>query len=196
MFPHNRKIVTIDQITHYEPNHYANIDNILPLVFTRLYAYLVIDMGPDIFKDRSLLGAYHGAPPLLHPSISSQVCIVSSNGIYIGDNTPLTEAPPHIEIPPAEEILPQEFLENPFAPLVLDFPLQRKIPVWEKFPQAITQIPFFYPPPGVQAFQVSATLTLPNMVLSILVWYLNPPAMVPHTSLPSQKEGISMQIPI
>jgi hypothetical protein len=69
MFPHNGKIVTIDQLTHYEPNHSANIDNILPLVYTSSDAFSVIDMGPRIFKDPSLLGAYHGAPPLLHPSI-------------------------------------------------------------------------------------------------------------------------------
>jgi hypothetical protein len=61
-------------------------------------------------------------------------------------------------------------------------------------PQAITQIPFFYPPPGVQEFQVVVTLTLPNMVLSIPVWYLHPPVMVPQPSLPPQIEGIPMQI--
>jgi hypothetical protein len=63
-------------------------------------------------------------------------------------------------------------------------------------PQAITQIPFFYPPPGVQSFQVAKMITLPNMVLTILVWYLHPPKMVPQPSLPPQTEGIPMQIPI
>jgi hypothetical protein len=195
MFPHNRKINTIDQLTHYEPNHSANIDNILPLVCTSSDAFLVIDMGPRIFKDPSLLGAYHGAPPLLHPS--SQVCVVSSNGTNIKDTTPLTEAPPHITVPPVEELLPQEFPENLTAPLIPDSPpLQGKILVWETVPQAITQIPFFYPPPGVQAFQVVSTLTLPNMVLSIPVWYLHPPTMVPTPSLPPQIEGLPMQIPV
>jgi hypothetical protein len=32
MFPHNRKIITIDQFSHYEPNHSSNIDKILHLV--------------------------------------------------------------------------------------------------------------------------------------------------------------------
>jgi len=31
MFPHNRKIITIEQLTHYELNHSTSIDNILPL---------------------------------------------------------------------------------------------------------------------------------------------------------------------
>jgi hypothetical protein len=104
MFPHNGKIVTIDHITHYEPNHSANIDKILPLVYTSSDAYSVIDMGPGIFKDPSLLGAYHGLPPLLHPS--AQVCVVSSNGTYIGANAPPIEASPHIEVPLVGDLLP------------------------------------------------------------------------------------------
>jgi hypothetical protein len=31
MFPYNEKIVTIDQLTHYEPNHSAIIDTSSPL---------------------------------------------------------------------------------------------------------------------------------------------------------------------
>jgi hypothetical protein len=100
MFPHNRKIVTIDQITHYEPNHSANTDNILPLVRTSSDVYSVIEMGPRIIKDPSFLGTYHGAPPLLHHS--AQVCVVSSNGTEIRTNTPPIETPPHIDVPPIE----------------------------------------------------------------------------------------------
>jgi hypothetical protein len=195
MFPHNGKIITIDQVSHYEPNHSSNIDNILPLVHTSSDAYPLMDMGPRIFKDPSLLGAYHGAPPLIHPS--TQVCVISSNGTETGDTIPPTEASPPLDVPPVEEILPQELPENPTTPLIPDFTLpQGKIPVWETIPQAITQIPFFYPPPGVQYFQVATTLTLPNMVLTIPVWYLHPPAMVPQPSLPPQSEGIPMQIPV
>jgi hypothetical protein len=50
MFPHNGKIVTIDQLTNYEPNHSTNNDNILPLVRAISYAFPVIDIGPGIFK--------------------------------------------------------------------------------------------------------------------------------------------------
>jgi hypothetical protein len=142
MFTHNRKIINIDQITHYEPNHSANIDNILPLFYTSFDAYSLINMGPGIFKDPSLLGAHHGAPPLIHPS--AQVCVIYSNGTDTGDTIPPTEASPHLDVPPVEEILPQGFFENPTTPLILDFPLpQGKILVWEAIPQAITQIPFF-----------------------------------------------------
>jgi hypothetical protein len=195
MFPHNGKIITIDQVSHYEPNPSANIDNILPLIHTSHDAYPLIEMGPRIFKDPSLLGTYHGAPPLLHPS--NQVCIVSSNGTDIEDTLPPREASIISDVPLVTELPPHEPPANSSTPPVHDFTSpQGHIPVWETVPQAITQIPFFYPPPGVQAFQVAATLTLPNMVLAIPVWYLHPPEMVPQPSLPPQMEGIPMTIPI
>jgi hypothetical protein len=116
MFPYNGKIFTIDQLTHYEPNHFPNIYNFLPLVYTSLDSFLVINMGPRNFKDLSLLGAYHGAPPLLHPF--AKICVVSSNGTNLRDNTALTEAPPHIKVPSVKEILLEEFPDNPTAPLI------------------------------------------------------------------------------
>jgi hypothetical protein len=82
MFPHNGKIVTIDQVTHYEPNPSANLDNILPLIHSNKDIYPLVEMGPGIFKDPSLLGTYHGAPPLLPPS---QVCVISSNKTETGE---------------------------------------------------------------------------------------------------------------
>jgi hypothetical protein len=108
MFPHNGKIVTIDQVSHYEPNPSANIDNILPLIHTSHDAYPLVEMGPGIFKDPSLLGTYHGAPPLLHPS--NQVCVISSNGTHTEDTLPPTEASiisdvPLVAEPPLKNLL-------------------------------------------------------------------------------------------
>jgi hypothetical protein len=85
MFPHNGKIVTIDQVSHYEPNPSANLDNILPLIHTNPDAYPLVEMGSGIFKDPSLLGTYHGAPPLLPPN---QVCVVSYNRTHMEDALP------------------------------------------------------------------------------------------------------------
>jgi hypothetical protein len=195
MFPHNGKIVTIDQVSHYEPNPSTNIDNILPLIHTSHDAYPLIEIGPRIFKDPSLLGIYHGAPPLLHPS--NQVCVVSSNETNTKDTLPPREASIISDVPPVTELPPHEPPANSSTPPVHDFtPPQGHIPIWETIPQAITQIPFFYPPPGIKDFQVATTLTLPNMVLVIPVWYLHPPEMVPRPSLPPQMEGIPMTIPI
>jgi hypothetical protein len=144
MFPHNGKIITIDQVSHYEPNPSSNIDNILPFVHTNPDAYPLIEMGPRIFKDPSLLGTYHGAPLLIHPS--AQVCVISSNGTKTGDTLPPTEASLLSDIPLVTELLPQESLENPPAPPVPDYTLpQGHILVWETVPQAILKSPSFTP---------------------------------------------------
>jgi hypothetical protein len=61
-------------------------------------------------------------PSLLNPSISAQVCVISSNRKDIRDTTPSTQAPPHIIVPPVGALLPQEFPENTTTPLVQDSP--------------------------------------------------------------------------
>jgi hypothetical protein len=92
---------------------------------------------------------------------------------------------------------PQEPLRHLSTPPIHDSTSpQGHIPVWETVPQAITQVPFFYPLPGIEDFQVAAMLTLPNMVLAIPVWYLHPLEMVPRPFLPPQKEGFPMTITI
>jgi hypothetical protein len=151
MFPHNGKIITIDQVSHYEPNPSSNIENILPFVHTNPDAYPLIEMGPIIFKDPSLLGTYHGAPSLINPS--TQVCVVYPNRTTTDDTLPPTEASFIPDVPLVAKLLPQEYPGTSSTPPILDLPLpQGHIPVWETVPQAITQIPFFYPPPGVQDF--------------------------------------------
>jgi hypothetical protein len=90
MFTHNGRIVTIYQVSHYEPNPSSIIHNILPLVHTNPEAYPLIEMGSRIFKDPSLLGTYHGSPPLIHPL--AQVCVISSNKTKIVDTLPPTKA--------------------------------------------------------------------------------------------------------
>jgi hypothetical protein len=115
----------------------------------------------------------------------------------IEDTLPPREASIISDVPLVAELPPHEPPANSSTPPVHDFTSpQGHILVWETVPQAITQIPFFYPPPGVQYFQVVTMLTLPNMVLAIPVWYLHPPEMVPQPSLPPQMEGIPMTIPI
>jgi hypothetical protein len=189
MFPHNGKIVTVDQVSYYEPNPSANVDNILPLIHTNQDVYPLIEMGPGIFKDPSLLGTYHGAPPLLPPN---QVCVVTSNQTHMEDTRPPQESPVIPDVSAVAASLPQEPPANSSTPTVHEStPPQRPNPIWETVPRPLTQIPFFYPPPGVEAFQVTATLTLPNMVLAIPVWYLHPPEMVPRP-----QEGLPMAIPI
>jgi hypothetical protein len=193
MFPHNGNIMTIDQVSHYEPNPSANLDNILPLIHINWDTYPLVEMGPGIFKDPSLLGTYHGAPPLLPPN---QVCVISSNGTHTEDALPPQEVSVILNVSIVTEPLQPEPSVHSLDPTVHESTSpQGHSPSWEIVPQTLTQIPFFYPPPGIKDFQVSATLTLPNMVLAILVWYLHPPEMVPRPSLPPQ-EGFPMTIPV
>jgi hypothetical protein len=189
MFPHNGKIVTLDQLSYYEPNPSANVDNILPLIHTNQDLYPLVEMGPGIFKDPSLLGTYHGPPPLLPPN---QVCVVTSNQSHIEDTRPPQENLVLPDVSAVAASLPQESPANSTTPTIHEStPPQGPNPIWETVPRPLTQIPFFYPPPGVEAFQVAATLTLPNMVLAIPVWYLHPPEMVPRP-----QEGFPMAVPV
>jgi hypothetical protein len=146
MFPHNGKIITIDQITHYEPNLSANINNILPLVHVSSNDFPVANIGLGFFQDPSMLGTCKGEPPFLNPSFSTQVSVVSSKGIDIGEKTPITESPPHLKVPPVEEILLQEFPESTTAPLIIDLPpLQGKMSVWYLHPTKMVPQPSLPP---------------------------------------------------
>jgi hypothetical protein len=151
MFPHNGKIITIDQVSHYEPNPPSNIDNILPLVHTNSDPYPLIEMGPIIFKDPSLLGTYHGAPSLIHPS--AQVCVISSDGTKTGDTIPPIEASSLHDVPLVTEILPQEPPENSTTPLTIDFTLpQGKIPILGDHPPSHHSNTLLLPPTGCTIF--------------------------------------------
>jgi hypothetical protein len=132
MFPHNGKIVTIDQVSYYEPNPSANVDNILPLIHTNQDVYPLVEMGPGIFKDPSLLGTYHGAPPLLPPN---QVCVVTSNQTHMGDTRPPQEAPVIPDVSAVAASLPQEPPANSSTPTVHEStPPQGPNPIWETVP--------------------------------------------------------------
>ena len=151
MFPHNGKIVTIDQVTHYEPNPSASLDNMLPLIHTNQDVYPLVEMGPRIFKDPSLLGTYHGAPPLLHPA--NQVCIISSNGTHMEDSLPPQEASiiPDISIV-AKPLSLEPPVHSSTSTIHESTSPQGNNPISETLPQPLTEIPFFYPPPGMEAF--------------------------------------------
>jgi hypothetical protein len=118
-----------------------------PLVCTSMDAYSVIYMGLGIFKDPSLLGAYHGVPPILHPS--AQVCVVSSNGTYTKDTIPSTEASPHIDVPPVEEPFPGKSPENPTTPLIPNSPpcppSRGKFWFGRQFPKPLPNFPYSTP---------------------------------------------------
>jgi len=58
IFPHNKKVIMVDQLTHYEPRPNMNLDNILPLIREQIEHSPFMEMDLNIFQDPSLLGTY------------------------------------------------------------------------------------------------------------------------------------------
>lgn len=75
MFPHNGKVVTINQLTYHEPDTKGTPDNINSHVHNHLHLEANID--PKIIKKSTLLGAYHGEPPITPHEL---VCVLSTEG--------------------------------------------------------------------------------------------------------------------
>jgi hypothetical protein len=78
LFPHNGKIITIDQITNQEPNQLGHIDNILPLVHSSTDLVPIIDVKLGLFQYLSLMGTYQVFPNL-NPT-TTIVFIIMTNG--------------------------------------------------------------------------------------------------------------------
>jgi hypothetical protein len=77
IFAHNEKVITVDQLTHYEPHPIANLDNILPLIGAQLEVSPFMEMGLGIFQDPSLFDTYQCDPLGIPPSNSTQVCTIT-----------------------------------------------------------------------------------------------------------------------
>jgi hypothetical protein len=95
IFPHNGKIVTIDQLTHHEPNQSRYIDNILPLIHASSNISPILEVGPGIFHNLSLMGSYQGTPPSPPTTRRTQFYVITSKGVKIIDEPPLGELSSH-----------------------------------------------------------------------------------------------------
>lgn len=58
MFPHNSKVVTLDQITYHDPKLTMNPKNVLPAVEGSLSMPSFMDVGPRRFRDSTMIGTY------------------------------------------------------------------------------------------------------------------------------------------
>jgi len=77
MFPHEGKVVTIDQLTYYEPRSPENLDNVLPNLLGKASVSTYVNIRPDIFKDSSLLGTYASPPPYIPTEMAPLLCTIS-----------------------------------------------------------------------------------------------------------------------
>ena len=62
-FPHNGKIVTIDQLTYHEPKSQTSPESIISSVANKQVVDSLTSVSPSIYKDSSLLGTFPGLPP-------------------------------------------------------------------------------------------------------------------------------------
>ena len=75
-FPHNGKIVTIDQLTYHEPKSQTSPETTISSIANKQTVDSLTNVSPGVYKDSSLLGTFPGLPP---PLISDP----SSSNVYM-----------------------------------------------------------------------------------------------------------------
>ena len=88
MFPHDEKIVVIDELTYYEKKTLTSLDGVLPSIISSPELITnYIEFKPGQFKPSMPLGTYPADPPMLEgnpPATGAPMCMVSlSNTINI-----------------------------------------------------------------------------------------------------------------
>lgn len=76
MFPHNSKVVTLDQITYHDPKFTMNPKNVLPAVEGSLSMSSFMDVGPRIFRDSTMIGTFSRPPPIFRHKVF-HICALS-----------------------------------------------------------------------------------------------------------------------
>ena len=79
-FPHNGKIVTIDQLTYHEPKSQTSPESTISTVTNKPTVDSLTSVSPGVYKDSSLLGTFLGLPPppVADPSFAN-VCMLQSS---------------------------------------------------------------------------------------------------------------------
>jgi hypothetical protein len=73
-FPHEGKVVTIDQLSYCMLDSRTNVSMNIPFVSGSMGAYDSVGVG--MFKDSSLMGTFT-LPPPFNPSNSTPICMIS-----------------------------------------------------------------------------------------------------------------------
>ena len=79
-FPHNGKIVTINQLTYHEPPSQTSPEMTISSVANKQTVDSLTSVSPGVYKDSSLLGTFPNLPPppITDPSLSN-VCMMQSS---------------------------------------------------------------------------------------------------------------------
>jgi hypothetical protein len=76
IFPHNGKIINLEQLMYYKPMPPSNLDNIFPTIRANQHLLSYTKNEPNFFKDSTQIKAYHGAPSQILHIISSPMCTI------------------------------------------------------------------------------------------------------------------------
>lgn len=83
MFPHDKKIITIDQLTYHDKMTSPAPDSVLPLVSSShelITTYT--ELSPIQFKPTTILGTFPWDLPVIdeiYPNIGAPVCMMTSS---------------------------------------------------------------------------------------------------------------------
>lgn len=78
--PHNRKNVTIDQLTHYETRASPSLDNVLSFIGSQQELFSTLTkVGLGIFKHSSLLVRILGDPLVVIVTFVVPICVVTTS---------------------------------------------------------------------------------------------------------------------
>lgn len=73
MFPHNEKVVTINQLTYHELGAKGSLDNFNSKLQKKVPPHTGARFG--MIKDSTLLGPYQGLPPIIP---QESICVLST----------------------------------------------------------------------------------------------------------------------
>ena len=94
-FPHNMKIITIDQLDYFASDLRSPPTSNVPLVGNSTY----VEVGEGLFKDSSLMGSF----PILHPPTTS-----STTSIHMISTLHLDDSPDSLSLHGAGEPHPMK----------------------------------------------------------------------------------------
>ena len=94
-FPHNGKIVTIDQLTYHEPKSQTSPETTISSVANKQIVDSLTSVCPGIYKDSSLLGNFPNLPPapITDPSLSN-ICMIQSSQAALKRPASASQQPP------------------------------------------------------------------------------------------------------
>ena len=88
-FPHEWKIVTINQLTYYEPTSVTSLESIISSMFDKQSSTPPTSVSPRVYTYSSLLGGFHGPPhPILDCNSISVYILQASQASLKQSSTP------------------------------------------------------------------------------------------------------------